>query len=289
MVTIDGIPILWHIMKIFSAHGVNEFVICLGYKGYIIKEYFANYFLHNSNVTFDLKANKMQVHENEAEPWKVTLIDTGEDSQTGGRLLRVKKYLDGDEAFCFTYGDGVGDVDISALVIFHKAHGKLATVTAVRPPGRFGTISLDGDTVSEFREKRVGPGSYINGGFFILSNKIFDYIENDATIWEDKPLRTLSSEGNLVAFAMKATGNRWIPSGKDNFSKSTGNPAKRRGRYGNSRLLVREKCPGHRTYRFQRNLAVSLAQPDECRRRWVCPGSDDTQLHVRNHHACGSG
>lgn len=200
MVTIGGMPILWHIMKIFSAHGVNEFIICLGYKGYIIKEYFANYFLHNSDVTFDMKTNEMQVHENETEPWKVTLIDTGEESQTGGRLLRVKKYLDGDEAFCFTYGDGVGDIDIGALVAFHEAHGKLATVTAVRPPGRFGSMSLDGDTVSEFREKQVGPGSYINGGFFVLSPGIFDYIDNDATIWEDKPLGTLSSEGNLIAF-----------------------------------------------------------------------------------------
>jgi len=187
-------------MKIFSAHGVNDFVICLGYKGYIIKEYFANYFLHNSDVTFDMQTNEMHVHENEAEPWKVTLIDTGEDSQTGGRLLRVKKYLDDEDVFCFTYGDGVGDIDIGALVAFHKAHGKLATVTAVRPPGRFGTMSLEGDTVNEFREKQVAPGSYINGGFFALSNGIFDYIENDASIWEDKPLSALSSGGNLIAF-----------------------------------------------------------------------------------------
>ena len=200
MVTIGGKPILWHIMKIFSAHGVNEFVICLGYKGYIIKEYFANYFLHTSDVTFDMQTNEMQVHENEAEPWKVTLIDTGEDSQTGGRLLRVKKYLNDDEPFCFTYGDGVGDIDIGALVAFHNAHGKLATVSAVPPPGRFGTLSLEGDIVKEFREKQVGPGSYINGGFFVLSKGIFDYIENDATLWEDKPLTTLAAEGNLVAY-----------------------------------------------------------------------------------------
>lgn len=199
MVTIGGKPILWHIMKIFSAHGVNEFVICLGYKGYIVKEYFANYFLHTSDVTFDMKTNEMHVHENEAEPWKVTLIDTGEHSQTGGRLLRIKKYI-GDETFCFTYGDGVGDIDISALVSFHKSHGKLATVSAVNPQGRFGTLVLTGDMVSEFREKQVGPGSYINGGFFVLSSEIFDYLEDDATIWEDKPITALSSEGNLMAF-----------------------------------------------------------------------------------------
>ena len=200
MVTIGGKPILWHIMKTFSAHGVNEFVICLGYKGYIIKEYFANYFLHMSDVTFDMKTNQMQVHENEAEPWKVTLIDTGENSQTGGRLRRVRKYLDKEEPFCFTYGDGVGDIDITSLIAFHKEHGKLATVTAVRPPGRFGTMSLDGNIVNEFREKQVGPGSYINGGFFILSPAVLDYIDNDEATWEDKPLTNLSAEGNLMAY-----------------------------------------------------------------------------------------
>ncbi len=200
MVTVGGMPILWHIMKIFSAHGVNDFIICLGYKGYMIKEYFANYFLHTSNVTFDMRTNEMQVHENKSEPWKVTLVDTGLESQTGGRLLRIKKYLDDDDTFCFTYGDGVGDIDISALIAFHQAHGKLATVSAVRPPGRFGTMSLDGDTVSEFMEKQVAPGSYINGGYFVLSTGVFDYLEDDLTIWEDKPVNKLSSEGNLIAF-----------------------------------------------------------------------------------------
>ena len=178
MVTIGGMPILWHIMKIFSAHGVNDFVICLGYKGYIIKEYFANYFLHNSDVTFDMQTNEMQVHENEAEPWKVTLIDTGEDSQTGGRLLRVKKYLDEDELFCFTYGDGVGDIDIDALVTFHKTHGKLATVCAVRAPGRFGTLSLDGDTVSELLINRLADVRLLKNftGFGLYDQKLIQML-----------------------------------------------------------------------------------------------------------------
>ena len=200
MVNIGGKPILWHIMKIFSSYGVNEFVICLGYKGYVIKEYFANYLLHSSNVTFDMASNQVEIHDNQTEPWKVTLIDTGEASQTGGRLLRAKEYLAGEENFLFTYGDGVADINIESLLAFHSNHGKLATVSAVRPPGRFGTMSIKGDTVTAFREKQVEPGSYINGGFFVLSNKVFDYIENDTTIWEDIPLTTLTSEGNLVAY-----------------------------------------------------------------------------------------
>lgn len=200
MVTVGGKPILWHIMKIYSAHGVNDFIICLGYRGYMIKEYFANYYLHMSNVTFDMRNNSMQVHENEAEPWTVTLIDTGESAQTGGRLKRVASYLDDQEPFCFTYGDGVGDIDVTAARQFHKAHGGLATVTAVRPAGRFGSMTLDGDRVSDFREKQVGPGTYINGGYFILSPRVLDYIEGDQTVWEDDPLNRLSDQGELHAF-----------------------------------------------------------------------------------------
>jgi len=200
MVNIGGKPILWHIMKIFSTYGINEFVICLGYKGYIIKEYFANYLLHSSNVTFDMANNQVEMHDNQAEPWKVTLIDTGEASQTGGRLLRAKEHLAREEDFLFTYGDGVADIDIGSLIAFHNKHGKLATVSAVKPPGRFGTMSLNGNTVTAFREKQVEQGSYINGGFFVLSTKVFDYIENDTTIWEGTPLTTLTSEGNLVAY-----------------------------------------------------------------------------------------
>lgn len=201
MVHVGDKPILWHIMKIFSAHGVNEFIICLGYKGYIIKEYFANYLLHSSNVTFDMKNNEIDVHENHAEPWKVTLVDTGLESQTGGRLKRIQKYLDDeDDNFCFTYGDGVGNINITELIEFHRQHGKLATVSAVRPPGRFGTMSITEDKVTEFREKQVDAASYINGGFFVLSNQVFDYIEDDSTVWEDEPLTRLTAEENLVAY-----------------------------------------------------------------------------------------
>lgn len=200
MVNIGGKPILWHIMKIFSAHGINEFVICLGYQGYVIKEYFANYLLHSSDVTFDLQKNTMDIHQNAAEPWKVTLVDTGEESQTGGRLLRVADYVKDDEVFCFTYGDGVGDMDITALLNFHRDHGKLATVSAVRPPGRFGNMVLDGGKVTSFREKQVDADTYINGGFFALSSRVMDYISDDGTIWEDEPLTRLTDEDNLMAY-----------------------------------------------------------------------------------------
>lgn len=200
MVEVGGKPILWHIMKMYSAHGVNEFVICCGYKGYMIKEYFANYFLHMSDVTFDMASNNaMQIHQQFAEPWKVTLIDTGEDTLTGGRLKRVREYL-GDDDFCFTYGDGVGDVDIAKLIQFHKAHGKKATVTAVQPPGRFGALDMNGATVNSFIEKPHGDGMYINGGFFVLSPKVIDLIEGDATIWERKPLEVLATSGQLQAY-----------------------------------------------------------------------------------------
>lgn len=201
MVEIGGKPILWHIMKSYSAHGVNDFIICCGYKGYVIKEYFANYFLHMSDVTFDMAANKMEVHERHAEPWRVTLVDTGEDTQTGGRLKRVAPYLQGEEAFCFTYGDGVADVDVRASIAFHKAHGKLATITAVQPPGRYGALQLQGDTVGGFIEKPRGDGGLINGGYFVLSPSVLSYIQGDAMPWEAQPLETLAREGQLMAFA----------------------------------------------------------------------------------------
>lgn len=199
MVEIGGKPILWHIMKLYSAHGVNEFVICCGYKGYMIKEYFANYFLHMSDVTFDMSNNDMQIHQKNAEPWKVTLVDTGESTLTGGRLKRVSSYL-GSEDFCFTYGDGVGSVDITKLIAFHKQHGKSATVTAVQPPGRFGALELRDTSVESFVEKPHGDGMYINGGFFVLNPVVIDLIDDDSTIWERKPLETLANSGQLEAF-----------------------------------------------------------------------------------------
>lgn len=199
MVEIGGKPILWHIMKMYSAHGVNEFVICCGYKGYMIKEYFANYFLHMSDVTYNMATNTMQVHEQYAEPWKVTLVDTGENTLTGGRLKRVRSYL-GDEDFCFTYGDGVGSIDIAKLIQFHKQHGKNATVTAVQPPGRFGALEMQGTEVQSFVEKPHGDGMYINGGFFVLNPQVIDLIDDDSTIWERKPLETLAKTSQLQAF-----------------------------------------------------------------------------------------
>jgi glucose-1-phosphate cytidylyltransferase len=200
MVEIGGKPILWHIMKMYSAHGVNDFVICCGYKGYMIKEYFANYFLHMSDVTFDMvNNNSMQVHQHYAEPWKITLIDTGENTLTGGRLKRVRQFLD-DEDFCFTYGDGVGDINLTKLIDFHKVHGKQATVTAVQPPGRFGALDINGTTVQSFIEKPHGDGMYINGGFFVLSPEVLDLIKDDKVIWEGQPLETLASSGQLQAF-----------------------------------------------------------------------------------------
>lgn len=200
MIEIGGRPILWHIMKVYSAHGVNDFVICCGYKGYVIKEYFANYFLHMSDVTFDMSHNEMEVHERKAEPWRVTLVDTGEETLTGGRLKRVKDYIKGEESFCFTYGDGVGNVDISAEIAFHTQHGKLATVCAVQPPGRYGALELVGQTVKGFVEKPRGDGGLINGGFFVLSPKVLDLIEGDGTSWEADPLEILSCRGELMAF-----------------------------------------------------------------------------------------
>jgi glucose-1-phosphate cytidylyltransferase len=201
MIEIGGKPILWHIMKVYSAHGINDFIVCCGYKGYVIKEYFANYFLHTSDVTFDMKNNSMEVHERHAEPWRVTLIDTGDDSMTGGRLKRVAKYVSKDEAFCFTYGDGVADVDISKLLKFHHCHGKLATLTAVQPAGRYGALDLrDENRVDGFIEKPQGDGGWINGGFFVLSPKCLDLIADDSTPWEAAPLNTLVENEQLVAY-----------------------------------------------------------------------------------------
>jgi len=199
MIEIGGKPILWHIMKIYSSHGINEFIICCGYKGYVIKEYFANYFLHMSDVTFDMAENRMDIHQNNAEPWKVTLVDTGEQTMTGGRLKRVRQYL-GEEDFCFTYGDGVSDIDISSLVDFHKKQRKLATVTAVQPAGRFGALKLEERMVAGFEEKPQGDGGWINGGFFVLSPKAIDHIEGDATVWEKEPLEKLASTRQLSAY-----------------------------------------------------------------------------------------
>lgn len=200
MVEIGGKPILWHIMKTYSSHGINDFIICCGYKGYVIKEYFANYFLHMSDVTFNMLDNKMEVHHKRAEPWSVTLIDTGDSSMTGGRLKRVADHLVDEEAFCFTYGDGVADIDITKSIEFHKTHGKLATLTATLPPGRFGALDMDNGKVKSFQEKPRGDGAMINGGFFVLSPKVIDYIENDSTTWEQYPLKQLALEEELMAF-----------------------------------------------------------------------------------------
>lgn len=200
MVEIGGRPILWHIMKTYSHHGINDFVICCGYKGYVIKEYFANYFLHMSDVTFDIAENSMEVHMRHAEPWRVTLVDTGDDTMTGGRLKRVKAYLDDEEAFCFTYGDGLSDVDISHSIAFHRQHGLQATITAVLPPGRYGAIESTSGHVNRFVEKPRGDGGLINGGYFVLSPAVLDYIEGDQTAWEETPLARLAAEGQMMAF-----------------------------------------------------------------------------------------
>ncbi len=199
MVEIGGKPILWHIMKIYSYYGFNDFVICLGYKGYVIKEYFANYFLHQSDITIDLKANSMEIHQSKAEPWKITLVDTGLNTMTGGRIKRVQKYI-GSEPFMLTYGDGVGNIDIQALLEFHKAHKKYATVTSVQPSGRFGALNLDNDkNVLSFQEKPKGDGAWINGGFFVLEPPVFGYIQSDETVWEKEPLESLAQDGQLAA------------------------------------------------------------------------------------------
>lgn len=201
MVEIGGRPILWHIMKGYSSHGINEFIICCGYKGYLIKEYFANYFLHMSDVTFDLSSNLMHVHHKRAEPWTITLVDTGDESMTGGRLSRVAEHILGEEAFCFTYGDGVSDIDVTKSIEFHREHGKLATLTAAYPPGRFGALDIQDNKVISFKEKPQGDGAMINAGFFVLSPKVLSYIDGDETIWEQKPLMQLAMDGQLMAFS----------------------------------------------------------------------------------------
>jgi glucose-1-phosphate cytidylyltransferase len=200
MIEIGGKPILWHILKLYSAHGINDFIVCCGYRGYVIKEYFANYFLHMSDVTFDMTRNEMEVHQQKVEPWRVTLVDTGEQTMTGGRLKRVAEYISSDDAFCFTYGDGVSDVDITAQIAFHRRHARLATVAAVQPPGRYGALQRRGDAVCGFVEKPGGDGGWINGGFFVLSPKCLDYIDGDGTAWEGKPLGMLAAAGQLMAF-----------------------------------------------------------------------------------------
>lgn len=200
MVEIGGKPILWHIMKMYSAHGINDFIICCGYKGYMIKEYFANYFLHTSDVTFNMRDNSMKVHDKRAEDWNVTLVDTGETSMTGGRLRRVADYVRDEEAFCFTYGDGVGDMDIGATIAFHKRHGKAATLTATFPPGRFGALDISEGKVLNFKEKPKGDGAMINGGFFVLSPQVLERLTDDSTVWEQEPLMGLAEAGQLMAF-----------------------------------------------------------------------------------------
>lgn len=202
MIEVGGKPIIWHIMKIYSTYGLNDFIVCLGYKGYVIKEYFANYFLHMSNVTFDLTNNSMQVHQNSAEPWRVTLVETGESTQTGGRLKRVREYLD-EEDFCFTYGDGLSDVNVRALIEFHRNSGRLATLTAVQPPGRFGALNLEDTRVVSFEEKPKGDGGWINGGFFVLSPKVTSLIGGDSTVWERDPMEKLAEDSQLGSYFHK--------------------------------------------------------------------------------------
>ena len=199
MIDIGGKPILWHILKLYSHHGINDFVVCLGYRGYLIKEYFANYFLHMSDVTIDLRSNSLEVHHKHAEPWRVTLVDTGEATQTGGRLKRVADYLD-DEAFCFTYGDGLADVDVTRTIAFHRARNRLATVCAVQPPGRFGALDIEGNRITRFQEKPSGDGTWINGGFFVLQPQVLDFIDGDTSIWERGPMETLAQRGELSAY-----------------------------------------------------------------------------------------
>jgi len=200
MVEIGGKPILWHVMKIYSSHGINDFIVCLGHKGYMIKEYFANYFLHTSDVTIDLAENKTHVNQRWGEPWRITLVDTGLDTMTGGRLKTIRPYLTEGESFCFTYGDGVADVNVTELIAFHKAHGRKATVTAVAPPGRFGALEFDGDYVRNFREKPAGDGGLINGGFFVAETSVLDLIEGPGDVWEQRPLETLAHTGELVGY-----------------------------------------------------------------------------------------
>ena len=203
MVKIGSMPILWHIMKIYSSYGINDFIICAGYKGYVIKEYFSNYSLHTSDITFDIKENKIDIHHSRSEPWKITIVDTGEHSMTGGRLARVKDFIKNDKEFCFTYGDGLSNINIKELIMFHRSHQKLATVSATFPPGRFGALEIENEKVNKFIEKPMGDGQMINGGFFVLSPKVIDLIEDDLTVWEKTPLETLAKNGQLMAYKHK--------------------------------------------------------------------------------------
>lgn len=203
MVLIGGKPILWHVMKIYSSYGINDFIICCGYKGYLIKEYFANYFLHMSDITFDIQNNQMEVHDKRAENWRVTLVDTGDKTMTGGRLKRVREYLKDEENFCFTYGDGVGNINISDSINYHLRHKKLATMTTTYAPGRFGALDIENGKINNFQEKPKGDGAMINGGFFVLNKKVFDYINSDNTLWEEEPLKNLANDGQLMAFEHK--------------------------------------------------------------------------------------
>lgn len=200
MIEVGGMPILWHIMKLYSAHDISDFIICLGYKGYLIKEYFANYYLHTSDVTIDLRSNTVETHQNRSEPWRITLVETGADTQTGGRLKAIRPYLTEGEPFCFTYGDGLASIDLKRLVDYHRGHGKRATITAVAPPGRFGALEFDGDRVRNFREKPAGDGAMINGGFFVAEPSVLDLVEGPATLWEREPLEQLAASGELMAF-----------------------------------------------------------------------------------------
>tara|TARA_B110000977_G_scaffold64573_1_gene87926 strand:+ start:8851 stop:9624 length:774 start_codon:yes stop_codon:yes gene_type:complete len=200
MIEIGGKPILWHIMKIYSHYGINEFIICCGYRGYVIKEYFANYFLHQSDITFDMSKNEMKIHQERAEPWKVTLIDTGDNTMTGGRIKRIKEYLEVEETFCLTYGDGLANIDITKLIAFHKSHGKAATLSAIYPPARFGALEITENQVTSFYEKPRGDGALINGGFFIVNKKAIEYIKDDSTIWEQEPLNNLAHDGELMSY-----------------------------------------------------------------------------------------
>jgi len=276
MIEIGGKPILWHIMKLYSAHGVNEFVICCGYKGYVIKEYFANYFLHMSDVTFDMQHNRMDVHQRNAEPWRVTLVDTGDETLTGGRLRRIADYVKDEEAFCFTYGDGVADVDIGALLAFHKQHGKRATVTAVQPPGRYGALEMQGATVKGFVEKPKGDGGWINGGFFVLSPACLAYVQDDTTSWENEPLTRLAAEGELQAF--EHTGF-WQPMDTlrdKNHLEALWAAGTRPGSAGSdAQLLERQTRLHYRSHRFQGRLAVALAAIAGRKSLWLCTGRTD--------------
>ena len=273
MVEIGGKPVLWHVMKIYSAHGIRDFIICTGYKGYVIKEYFANYFLHMSDVTFDMQNNSMEVHQRNAEPWKVTVVDTGEATMTGGRLKRVQSYIP-KETFCMTYGDGVGNVDITAVIKAHRGAGKKATVTAVQPPGRFGAMHVEGNAVTHFVEKPEGDGGWINGGFFVLEPSVLDLISGDEVIWEREPLQGLASSGNSTPFAMRASGSRWTQCAIGNTSKSFGPQVSLLGKIGDiAKRFSREARLAEWSHWVQGVMAFRVASSTWSCCSWLCFGS----------------